>query len=197
MLSWTLMVAHCVRAAIIFLHLARVDLLAYSPCACRRTAEVSPPSIALALVSVGASIRAAAVWSTRIVHTVPDVVALFSVAAEARGARPAAVSIARRSHVIARHASEAWSSRTPIRVNTLDACPRVASIASAAVAPGAFVVARSMHVAVVGFCSIARTDLLACSFSKEIARLACTFVRVRTSVCAAAMASTHYSAIRL
>ena len=191
------MVAHCVRAAIIFLHLARVDLLAYSPCACRRTAEVSPPSIALALVSVGASIRAAAVWSTRIVHTVPDVVALFSVAVESRGARSAAVTIARRSHVIARHASEAWSSRTAIRVDTLDACPRVATIASAAVAPGAFVVARSMHVAVVGFCSIARTDLLACSFSKEIARLACTFVRVRTSVCAAAMASTHYSAIRL
>ena len=190
-LTWTLMVAFCICMTVVFVQLARIHLLAHSTCACCCTAEVPPAIITRALISVGANICAAAMCTAGIVDTVPNVMTLFSVTIESRWARPATISVARCRHIYTRHGGKAWSTRASIRINAINTCPRVAGVASTAVAARTFVVACGMDVAVVRFLGIARTNLFTRSSSKEIARLTCALIRVRSSVCAAAETSTH------
>jgi len=107
-LSWALMVADGVLVAVVFIQLARIDLLANSSCTCRHAAKVAPAIIACALVRVGTGVRAAAMCSTGVVDAVPDVVALFTVAIESRRAFSTHVSLTGSNDISARHASETW-----------------------------------------------------------------------------------------
>jgi hypothetical protein len=120
-LSWTLMIANCICMAVVFVQVARKHFLTYSTCACRCTAKVTPARITRALVSVGAGVGAASVRSARVVNTVPDVVALFTVPIVSRRTCCAAVSVARCSCIEARNTGETWSIRTTICVNTFNA----------------------------------------------------------------------------
>jgi hypothetical protein len=80
--------------------------------------------------------------------------------------------------------------RTTIRINTLCAIAGVARTARAAVSTRSFVVAHSVHVAVV-LISVTWKYLFASTRSKRIARFACTVVRIHSGVRTVAIAPAY------